>query len=316
MNFSLLLQQLDNVSFKNQETYKDITGILFFNDEEFQSNANFLNDNDTAELYKIKTNHIVEQVTQVDLHKQLSQKVKIHIDLEKYNLSSRYYNLSEAILSVLKFQNHNAQSLFFKKLLKEFDTFKLYKKFNCKKHIKKSALRKFLIENNDNNENVRQFLADYLNINLVILTNKKLTIFCKDKTFEMYHPTIIIYEHEISFQTISDKITNNSIFLSEDHINMRLKKYFLNKAILRTEGKLKKKEKTVIESLKKEEPKKEKPVKMTEPNLINFNKLKVAELRNLCEQYHIIIRVPKASGKGTKYMLKKEMVEKLKIIIG
>ena len=55
MDFTTLLQQLDKVSTQNQKVFcnnnkndrnaKDISGILFFNDEEFQSNTNFLENN-------------------------------------------------------------------------------------------------------------------------------------------------------------------------------------------------------------------------------------------------------------------------------
>lgn len=306
MDFSSLLQQLDNISVDNQQTYKEVTGVLFFNEEEFQNNVNFLNDNEATDLYTIKQ-EIVKEVKKVDTYKQLSQKVKIHIDLEQYNISHKIGNLSEAILSVLKFLNYNAKNLFFKKLLKEFDIYNLFKKFNMKKTIRKKAMRKLLLERNDNDIATRQFLADYLNINLVILTNADLNIYCKENTFEVYRPTIIIYEYEGNFHTMSDKISNNSIFTSEDHVNMRLMKYFLNKEII-----VGKEKKSVLEAIQKEEPVKQKSVKKTEPDLIDFSKQKVAELRMMCGVHSINIKIPKANGKGTKFMNKKQMVEELK----
>ena len=312
MDFSSLLQQLDNISTQNQNQFKDITGVMYFNDEEFQMNANFLNDNDTVDLYSIKSGNSVKASSPVNQYKKLSQKVKSHIDLEEYNLSSKMYNLSEAILSLLNFQNYNGKNMFFKKLLKEFDTYKLYKKFNLKKVVKKNLLRKALIEKNDNDPIVRQFLAEYLNLNLVILSNDSLNMFCKDRTYEVFRPTIVIYQYETSFNTLSDKITDNGIFTSEDHMNMRLMKFHFLKQITNGEPKKSVKKQSVLESIKKEEVK---PVKMEEPELVNFSKLKVAELRDLCNDFHIVYKVTKSNGKKGN-LTKKEMIEKLKIIIG
>ena len=63
-----------------------------------------------------------EQKIETDTYKKLSQKVKLHVNLEEYNLSHKYSNLTECVLSILKYYNYNAQNLFFKKLLKDFDS--------------------------------------------------------------------------------------------------------------------------------------------------------------------------------------------------
>lgn len=314
MDFSALLKQLDRVSEQNKNTFcnknnrnaKDISGILFFNDEEFQSNTNFLENNDQEALFAIKTDD-EEKKVEIEAYKKLSQKVKLHIDLEEYNLSHKYSNLTECILSVLKYYNYNAQNLFFKKLLKDFDIHKLFKKYAYRKQIKKSILRKLIINKKDNDNNVRQLLADYLNINLIILTNTEISTYCKDKVYEIFRPTVIIYEYNGSFNSISDKITNKRVFTSDDYVNMKLMKYFINKDLLSYQKK--KKEQSVIEALKKKKEEEKKA-----PKLVNFKKLKVAELRKLCEQYHITTKEKGANGK-MKNIVKKVLIEKLKIIL-
>ena len=66
MDFSALLQKLDGVSFENQGIFadkktNDISGIMYFDDEEYAQNANFLDDNDTQTLYEIKKSYMEEQ---------------------------------------------------------------------------------------------------------------------------------------------------------------------------------------------------------------------------------------------------------------
>jgi len=312
MDFTSLLQQLDNVSFNNQAMFSDkknnndISGIMYFDDEEYTQNANFLDDNDTQTLYEIKNSNIDNEVKVVDTFKQLSQKVSSHIDLEKYNLSRKFDNLTDSILNVLKFYNYNGKNIFFKKLLKDFDVLKLFKKFNYKKQIKKKVLRDLIINKEDTNDSVRQILVDYLNINLVVLSNEELKTYCKDGAFELFRPTIIIYEYNNTFHSLEDKITNNSIYTSEDHINLRLKKHMINKDIIKYKQE---KKESVIKSMKKQE----KPKEKSKTPLVDFKKMKVSDLRNLCEQYHIQTK-EKVNGK-MKNILKKVLVEQLKIIL-
>ena len=207
----------------------------------------------------------------------------------------------------MKFYNFNGKNIFFKKLLKEFDVMKLFKKFGYKKQIKKKVLRDLIINKEDNNDSIRQFLVDYLNINLVVLTNEELKTYGKEGTFELFRPTIVVYEYNNTFHSLEDKNTNNGIFTSEDHINLKLKKNMINKAIVKYKEQ---KKESVIKSMKKQEKKVEKP---KAPLLVDFKKMKVGELRSLCEQYHIATKET-VNGKS-KNVLKKVLVDQLKIIL-
>ena len=312
MDFTALLQKLERSTKENKQIFSDkkrnndITGILYFDDEEYTSNANFLDDNDTETLYEIRAKMEEEEKLEEERFKQLCNKVKIYIELEEYNLSKKFDNLTDSILNVLKFYNYNGKNLFFKKLLKEFDVVKLYKKFNYKKQIKKTLLRNLIVKKEDTHDGVKQLLVDYLNINLVVVRNVELQTYYKEGTYELYRPTILIYEYDNMFYSISDKITNNSVFTSDDRINMVLQKYTLNQELLS-----KKKEESVIETMKKVAV--EKKVKKKVEPLVNFKKMKVGELRNLCEQYHIATKEV-VNGKN-KNILKKDLVAQLKIIL-
>jgi len=315
MDFSTLLQQLDNFSEdnkkyfcnnKNDRNTKDLSGILYFNQEQYQQGANFLENLEEEELFTVRTeDDKVEE--KKDDYKQLSFKVKVHIELEKYNMSTKYFNLTDCLMKVLDYYNYNAKSIFFKKLLRDFDMYNLFRKNNYKKIMKRADIRKALIENNDESQHVKQLLADYLNINLVIFTNTDIETYCKDRNYEIYRPTILLYKHTDSYNVLLNKITNKGIFVSEDEINLRMAKYFYTTEVV-TKSK-KKKEKTILEQLQKK--KEEEKVK---PKLIDFNKMKVSDLRNLCVQYHIPIQ-EKGKNNKMKYIVKKVLVEKLKLVL-
>jgi hypothetical protein len=308
MDFSSLLQQLDNYSEENKQYFckKDLSGLLYFNQEQYQQEANFLENLEQDELFTVKLEEEKEEELPNN-YKNLLFKVKLHIDIEKYNLSSNYYNLTDTLMKVLDYYNYNAKGIFFKKLLRDFDVYNLFRKNNYKKIMKRSDIRNALIKNNDNNKNVRQVLADYLNINLVIFTNNDIEIYCKDRKYELYRPTIAIYNFNDTYHYLSDKDTNKSIFVSDDNMNLKIAKYFFtNEIIIQSQ---KKKEQNIIEKLKnkKEEEK-------LKPKLIDFKKMKVNELRSLCVQYHIPIQ-EKGKNKKMKYIVKKVLIEKLKLIL-
>ena len=297
MDYFTLFQKLETHSNKNKDTFKDITGILYFNNEESQQNVNFLDDNKSQVLFDIKKTN-TEKIEKVDTFKNTSYYVKTHVNLLEYNLTKKFENLIDCMLNVINYFNLNAKNIFFKKLLKDYDVFNLYKKFNYKKDIRRRDLRTLLINKEENNENVKQLLVDYLNINLVLITNDDIKLYCKDKDFEIYRPTIIIYEYENKYYSLEDKKTQNGIFTSEDLINIRLKKLKLNEEIRNIQPK-----ETSIKI--KMEVKKETVV------VINFKKMKVNELRVYCEKNGIDIKIKKSTKKGFKYMTKKQILEKL-----
>ena len=314
MEFSALLKQLDNFTEENKNMFtnkntKDISGILYFDQDEYQSNPNFLQNNDKNSLYVFNVDNMEKNTTEND-YKKLSFNVKIHIDINKYNLSMKYNNLTECLMNVLDFYNYNAKKLFFKELLREFDIYKLYKKFNYKKLVKKTILRKSLIKNNDNDSYVRQLLSDYLNINLIIFSNNEIKTYCKENHYEMYRPSIFIYKYNNTFQYLSNK-KDIKIFTSDDKINIVFSKYFYCKEIIKRNIE---KEQKIIENKKQQEKQIKKEQKIQQTKLVNFSKMKVNDLRNLCKQYHIATTEIGKNGK-VKNIIKKVLIEKLKLVL-
>jgi hypothetical protein len=233
MDFNSLLEKLDNVSNENQEFYKSISGFLYFNDEKYLENTNFLNDNNTEFLYKIKKNNdIGDKYPEIKTDfKKINKNVLSHINFDDFNLSKKFDNLTDSILNILKFYNYSGKNYLFKKLLKDFDVLKLFKKLNYRKLIRKKKLRDLIIKQDDTNHNIKQFLVDYLNINLIIITNTEITSYCKEQNFELFRPTLLVYKHNETFYSLTDKITNKDIFLSVDNVNLKLKKFFINKIL-------------------------------------------------------------------------------------
>lgn len=307
MNFEALLEQLDinknKNYFLNDKNKKNMSGILYFNDDTYEQQANFLDNIEKESLYTVKTSFNVVKEENIDNFKNLSFKIKTHIDLNKYNLNGKFYNITECLMNVLDFYNYNSRNLFFKKLLREFDIYKLYKKYNYRKLVKKSLLRKMLQEKNDEDEIIIQLMSDYLNINLILFSNNEMKVYSKDRIYEIYRPTIFIYKYNKIYYFLSDK-QEKKIFTSDDKINLRIKKYFICES---------------IKNIKKEETQKnikDKIVKkdISRPKLVDFKKLKVVELRNLCIQYNIPIKEKGKNGK-MKNVVKKILIEKLKMVL-
>ena len=293
MDFHSLLEKLDNVSNENQKYYKSISGILYLNDEKYLENVNFLNDNNTEFLYKIKKNSDIREIEEVKTDfKEINKKVLSHINFDDFNLSKKFDNLTDSILNILKFYNYSGKNYLFKKLLKDFDVLKLFKKFNYRKIVRKKILRDLIIKQDDTNHNIKQFLVDYLNINLMIVTNTEITSYCKEQKFELFRPTLLIYKHKETFYSLTDKITNKDIFLSDDNVNLKLKKFFINKILNNHNIKLRKTKKTenkIIKLISKIEPIPSPEIEEIKEDIeevveIDWNeKMKVTELKKVCK---------------------------------
>ena len=349
MNLNYLLEQIDNLVDNNKNYYcnknlpdKDISGILYFNDNEFKTDNNFLKVKQINKLYNIKKNNTqFKKIIKEDNFKKLDINVSTHININDFNLSKSYYDLTECILSLVDYHNYNGKNIFFKKMLKDFDIYKLFKKYNYKRYVKKSKLRNLLINKDDNNNFIKQFLSDYLNMNIILFSNDIIKFFCKDRKYEVFRPTIIIYNFENRYYFLNDK-KNKNIFTSDDNINIKLKKIILNEEIINNKQKEEKKQsdnkkqtkekiqkeeekqsnnkKQTKEKIQKEEEKQsdnkkvieKKPQKEEKKELKNINKLKVKELRELCLKYNINIK-KNINGK-LKNKLKKELLNDLKNI--
>lgn len=308
MDYTSLLEKLDNVSNENQSYYKSISGILYFNDEKYLENTNFLNDNNTEILYNIKKNNeIIETRKQVKSNfKNINKKVLSHINFCDFNLSSKFDNLTDSILNILEFYNYSGKNYLFKKVLKDFDILKLYKKFNYRKIIKKKKLRDLILKQDDTDNNIIQLLVDYLNINLMVITNENIESFCKEGKFELFRPTLLIYKYKNIYYSLTDRLTSKKIFLSDDNINLKLKKMFINKVLYNHEIKLKKTKKVnIIKTLTSKIKSSSIPEikqSITTENIKNYKKMSVKDLKDEAKKLKI---------KGYYKMKKQELIDNL-----
>lgn len=295
-DYSAFFAKMDSMGRQNQRFFDDVKAVMYFDDTDYvQSNYNEKGSSDR--FYDVVKD---EQITE-DTFRKLKTIVSQFIELEKYSLEQKRDNLTECILDNIKYTNIDAKNVFFKKMCKDYDIFNFYTKWNYRKIVKRDTIRKALFNKNDNDEYVRQLLSDYLGINIIVFTNDEIRFYCKGLEYEIYRPTVYIYEHEDSFYTMIKD--SSGLFTSEDSQNFKIRQYFINKEI--------------VEYTKKEEDVKpnnlEKIVKTkTVPPTSDYNKMKVGQLRELCDKKNLSYKVAKKSGKGMKNMTKKEIIVMLK----
>lgn len=300
MNYQDLLKQLDTHSQRNsgyfcnkRDKQNDMSEILYFSHEEYKPGNYLTQETDDYTWFYDET--------VVDDYKNISMKVKTHIDIDEYDLSQKHNDILRCIAKIFQKQNDDKIDVVreYKKLLKEFDTFRLYKKYNYRRLFKKDALRKSLI-NRENTKELKQFLADYFNINIIIMTNEDLEFYCKDRVFEMYRQTVVFYEHKNEYQYLTND--SHGYFGSDSDMTLRLKKYIWLKNIT-----LKSQTKAVKP---KQQPKQQPKIQMKVDEKPNLSKMKVAELRKLCEKYNIDTKKQNEKGKRVN-KLKKELIAEL-----
>jgi len=323
-SYKSLLAKIDELSDANKNVFcgkqKNLSEVLFYDDEENGTDMNIFANNDKDTLFSVNSNMIQKIVSgDVDNYKKLSQYVKSYIELDNYNISKKYKTIVDCILSVLSYFNYDGVSMFYKKILREYDIYNLHKKYNYLNHkINRNELRNLIIDKDEKHDHFKQFLADYLNINLVIFDNEGINIYSQEFKYEVYRPTIIIYEYDNQYQYLINKETETKLFLSEDEINHRLFKLYLNREVVHV-GEVKHQEEVSLnhiltKELPKEEPKKEKEiVEVVEEDkvetktytLTELKKMKVADLRKLCQEKSLPVK------EGKKFMKKQDLIDSL-----
>lgn len=290
----------------NKNSDNDISGILYFSEEKFKKNSNFLENNINDKLY-IKKNKENNIKINADNFKNFNYYIRHYIDFDKYNFSKSYNNITSCILNIINYNNINGINLFFKKLLKEYDIYNLFNTYNYKKLIKKDILRNLIIHHEDHKKIMKQLFADYLNLNIIIFSNDKMKTYYKNQVYEKFRPTILIYKYNHKYYYLSDKKDNNKLFLSNDDINNILLVKNINDSIINYKS-----NKTIETEKKVETIETKTNVKKVETiKKINYSKLSVKELRELCLKKNIPIK-EKRDNK-LKYILKKDLIKLLSI---
>lgn len=230
MNYQDLFNHLENISEENKNYHKEIHNILYFNNEKFLENPDFLNhDNNDKTFFNIDINNKNnDKIQEIKTNfKNFSQEIDELFDIQTFNISNKYNTIIDCILEIIDYKKINGRVELFQKMLRDFDSLKLFKKFNFQKRkiCKKNELRNLLLEYNDENEIMKYFLSNYLSINLVLLKNDNYKLYCENDNFEPFKTTIIIYKYNNKYYFLSSK-DNNSLFTSDDEFVIKL--YTLN----------------------------------------------------------------------------------------
>lgn len=287
MNFNNLMNFIDAYSTKNNNTFKDIHSLLYFSDEKTIDTKYIQSEIIKKNIFHIKQNNIKKNLITIP--------TELPFNLENLEVSKNEYQLlSKAIFACIGYTDN--LDIFYDKLLKEYDSENLFKKFDLYHKIKKDTLRHLIIDRNDEEEYMIKLLIYYLKINLVIIKNQKQYFYCPEEKFISFRPTIILLKTDNMYCYLEN---NNSGLLLRDDNLINIESYFnmkydLSKSIEK------------VKSVKKSS--------ITKPigKLSNYKKMKIAELRTISEEYGIKLTYEK-SGKDknkTKKMLLEEL-EKL-----
>lgn len=316
MNYQTLLNQLEHHTEENNHYFKKIHNVLYFNDETFLHNPDFLNENNNREkTYTIEIKNLEKKRINViknipNNFKRFSKFINNYFEIDKYNLCDENESLIKCILNILDYKMVNGKNELFKKMLRENDAINLFNKFNFQKRkiCKKKVLRNLLINQDEDNEIIIKFLCDYLNINLLILENTKYNLYSNNDEFELYKVTLVLYKYDDQYYTLSEKKTNKKVFTSEDNINYRIK-YNLFIQNHNFQKPIDQQLENVFEltnqmnNLNLVESPEEIIEEIIDLPIINYNKMKVTELKKLCKKRKI---------KGYSKLKKKELIEILK----
>lgn len=316
MNYQTLLNQLEYHTEENNHFFKKIHNVLYFNDETFLHNPDFLNENNNREkTYTIEIKNLEKNRVNViknipNNFKNFSKFINNYFEIDKYNLCDENESLVKCILNILDYKMVSGKNELFKKMLRENDAINLFNKFNFQKRkiCKKKVLRNLLINQDEDNEIIIKFLCDYLNINLLILENNKYNLYSNNDEFELYKVTLVLYKYNDQYYTLSEKKTNKKLFTSEDNINYRIKYNLLIRNHNFQKPPIELENVFELTNQMNNLNLVESPEEIIEeiidlPPPINYNKMKVIELKKLCKKRKI---------KGYSKLKKKELIEILK----
>jgi len=334
MNFERLFNHLEQQTENNKNYYKEIHNVLYFNNEDFLENPDFLNENnEKKQLYDIKLENLNledEKIEENNFQKFSEDNITL-FNLTEMNISSEYKSIVDCILHVINYKNVDGKRDLFERMIRDFDALKLYKKFNFKnrKICKKGEIRELLLSHNDKNEIMFKFLVHYLSVNMIIVKNDKYEIYSENDIFEPFKTTILLYNHEKKYYYFSKKVDNKKLFTSDDEFVMKVYNLFdeddeeknidnLNNIMEKLNLETSIVNEVNIKSEKIEEIKDE-PVKEVKEELVeevkeesvdevkleekvDYKKMKVGDLKKLCKEKGI---------KGYSKLKKKEVIELL-----
>jgi hypothetical protein len=278
-DLSNLIGFLDTYSEKNNEMFKDIHSLLYFSEEKTTDNNYIHTEKVKKSLFHIKQNNI----------KKNKNTLPTNLPFKLYDLSasdSEYQLLSKAVFACINYTDD--LEVFYDKLLKEYDTENLFKKYDFYHKIKKNQLREFILNRSDEEEYMIKLLAYYLKINIIIIKNNKVNFYCPETNFNSFRPSVILVKTENMYYYLENELSG---LLTRNETLINIEKYYSSKYQFAKE------EIKSVESVKSQN---------SGEKLSTYKKMKVGELRKCAEEFGISTTYDnngKAKNKTKKMLL-------------
>tara|TARA_B100000929_G_scaffold160563_1_gene126983 strand:+ start:7509 stop:8588 length:1080 start_codon:yes stop_codon:yes gene_type:complete len=346
MDIDKIINKLRNNYDTNNNHYEFLFSVLYFTDENFKE-VNFLHSYSSnrqkkkflnkqpliVEEYKSnnKINHNINHNINVSVFKSIFENDFIKSKPSKFLDVFISCCGNKSIVNV----SSNVKSILLKKLLTDFDTCELYKKYKYRKRsgFTKKILRSFFEDGNEIEDNPLfiSFLCDYFKMNIcVVIPDKEkndIIFYSSYNNFSIYKSTIIVEKCDGDMYQYYIMSNGESIFTSNTSFIYRLLLYKIQKDFItklnniannssinrKIFHKVIEKNKVITEKIKdKSSENKDKlsenKDKLSEYNSKDLLKKKLLILQNISEEFGINTKKSKKNGKGFKNKTKSELV--------
>ena len=259
MNLDKIINKLRNGYDKNKNYYEFLFSVLYFSDENFKE-VSFLSGNSSnKQKKKSKKNFLkTEKNKSNDINKSNDTNISNNNNKNEinYNINvsvfknifgknfikskpSKFLDIfiaccgDKAIVNV----SSNIKSILLKKLLTDFDTCELYKKYKYRKRsgFTKKILRSFFEEENEIEDNPLfiYFLCDYFKMNICMVIPDKekndIIFYSPSDVFSIYKSTIIVEKCNKDMYQYYTMSNGESIFTSNTTFIYKLLSYKIQK---------------------------------------------------------------------------------------
>ena len=328
-----LISSLRNSYSKNKEYYESLFSVLYFTDEDFVK-ENFLKSRNKFSKNK------KQQAPDFQIpHDKYVYTMNVFKNIfGKEFIKSKPMTFLDAFIVCCGDKDMNnsvdVKKILRKKLLTDFDTQNLYKKYDCRNRygFTRKKIRIFFENYNKNMEKEDdklfiRYLCDYFNMNIcIILPKEKDIIFNSPRDqFSIYYPTIIFEKYKDNQYQYLIMTNKETVFTSSASFIYKLLEYKIRKEFMNyinNANVIPKKcsKKSVNSHFILEQKKIDNLIKVTKVaieekeivikyNKTKLTKMKLKELQSIAEKNNIDIQKPKVgSGKGFKNKTKKELI--------
>ena len=342
MDIDKIINKLRNNYDRNKNYYEFLFSVLYFTNENFKE-VNFLHSYSSNRQKKKILN---KQPLIVEEHKS-NNKINHNINVSVFKsifendfIKSKPAKFLDVFISccgnkAIVNVSSNVKSILLKKLLTDFDTCELYKKYKYRKRsgFTKKILRSFFEDGNEIEDNPLfiSFLCDYFKMNICIVIPDKekndIIFYSSYDNFSIYKSTIIVEKCDGDMYQYYIMSNGESIFTSNPSFIYRLLLYKIQKDFITKLNNIANNSSTnrkifhkVIEKNKviteKNEVITEKNEVITEKikdkdseyNSKDLLKKKLLILQNISEEFGINTKKSKKNGKGFKNKTKSELV--------